>query len=212
MKLRATVLLVLIALAASLPACSRQKPDEMSFFVTSRPAGEGGNIGGLAGADAHCQRLAEAAGSKGRTWRAYLSAAPEGGQPAIHARDRIGRGPWFNSRGVQVAASVEDLHGPANNIGLKTVLPESGERIRFPHDILTGSNPDGTLADGDMTCRNWTSTTAYAMLGHSDLQGFRGRANSWNSAHQSEGCTSGAFRDTGGNGLFYCFATEGSEQ
>jgi hypothetical protein len=200
-----------IALALALghlAACNRQQPDKMSFFVTSKPAGEGGNIGGLAGADAHCQRLAEFAGSTGKTWRAYLSAPASGGTPAVHARDRIGRGPWFNSRGVQIAANLEELHGPTNAVGAMTVLPESGERARFPHDILTGSNPDGTLAEGDMTCRSWSSTTGYAMLGHSDRQGGRGNANSWNSAHQSEGCTTAKFRDTGGNGLFYCFAID----
>jgi hypothetical protein len=195
-----------LALAAA-AACDRHEPDKMSFFVASVPVGEGGNLGGLAGADAHCQRLADAAGSKGRQWRAYLSAAAERGQLAVHARDRIGTGPWFNSRGIQVAANVEELHAENNSVGTMTVLPETGERTRFPHDILTGSNPDGTLAEGDMTCRNWTSTTGYAMFGHSDRQGSRGNAHSWNSAHQSEGCTTAAFRETGGSGLFYCFAT-----
>jgi hypothetical protein len=178
----------------------------MSFFVTSVPAGDGGNIGGLAGADAHCQKLAELAGSKGRQWRAYLSAAPEGGRPAVHARDRIGKGPWVNLRGVQIAVNVEELHGPNNQIGFQTAVTEKGERGRFPHDILTGSNADGTLADGDMTCRNWSSTSGYAMLGHSDRQGGRGAATSWNAAHQSDGCTTAAFKETGGNGHFYCFA------
>jgi hypothetical protein len=203
MKLRLLALVALVVMSA----CNRQDPEKMSFFLTSRPVGEGGNLGGLAGADAHCKALAEAAGSHGKTWRAYLSTAAEGGQPPLHARDRIGNGPWFNSRGVEVAASLEQLH-TKNNIGLRTALIENGDNTRLPHDILTGSNPDGTLADGDMTCRNWKSTTGYAMLGHSDLQGGRGRANSWNSAHQSEGCTTSAFRGTGGNGLFYCFAID----
>ena len=193
---------------ASVAGCSRHTPDKMSFFVTSVATGTGGNLGGLSGADAHCQRLADSAGSKGRQWRAYLSAAAEGAQPAINARDRIGKGPWFNSRGVQIAASLEDLHGSNTGVGTATVLPETGKRGPFPHDILTGSNPDGTLADGDMTCRNWTSTTGYAMFGHSDRQGGRGNAHSWNSAHQSEGCTTAAFRETGGSGLFYCFAID----
>jgi hypothetical protein len=204
MKLQA---IALVALSVGLSGCNRQDPVKMSFFLTSRPMGQGGNLGGLAGADGHCQRLAEAAGSKGKTWRAYLSTGPDGGQPPIHARDRIGKGPWFNSRGVEIAANLEQLH-TKNNVGLRTALIESGDNTRLPHDILTGSNPDGTLADGDMTCRNWTSTTGYAMLGHSDLQGGRGRANSWNSAHQSEGCTTAAFNGTGGNGLFYCFAID----
>ena len=196
-----------VFLSVTLVACNRHKPDAMSFFVTSRPAGTGGAIGGLAGADAHCQRLAEAAGSRGRTWRAYLSAAAEAGSPAVNARDRIGRGPWFNARGIQIAASLEDLHGPNNHIGRNTALPESGERANFPHDMMTGSNADGTLASGDATCHNWTSTQGQTIFGHSDLQGGIGRnSNSWNSAHPSEGCTAEAFRSTGGNGLFYCFA------
>ena len=205
MSMPTRALFITLALAI-LPGCSRSQPEKMSFFVTSVPAGDGGSIGGLAGADAHCQRLAEAAGSTGKTWRAYLSAAPEGAQPAIHARDRIGKGPWFNSRGEQIAANLEELHGAAPGVGRRTVLPESGERVQFAHDVLTGSNPDGTLATGDMTCRNWTSTTGYAMFGHSDRQGGRGNAQSWNSAHQSEGCTSAAFAGTGGSGRFYCFA------
>ena len=198
----------LVLMLAISGACNRQQPDKMSFFVTSVPAAPDGTIGGLTGADAHCQRLAESAGSTGRTWRAYLSAAAEGGSPAVNARDRIGKGPWFNSRGVQIASSLDDLHGAGNQIGLRTAIFENGERVPFPHDILTGSNPDGTLAEGDMTCRNWASRDGYAMLGHSDRVGTRGNANSWNSAHQSEGCTTRAFRETGGNGLFYCFAID----
>jgi hypothetical protein len=200
--------LTITLILATLAGCDRSQPDKMTFFVSSVPAGTGGNIGGLVGADAHCQRLADSAGSKGKTWRAYLSAAAEGAQPAINARDRIGNGPWFNLRGVQVAANLEDLHGPNNQIGFQTALTEKGDRGRFPHDMLTGSNADGTLADGDATCRNWTSTTGYVVLGHSDRQGGRGDASSWNSAHLSEGCTAQAFRETGGNGLFYCFATQ----
>lgn len=201
---------ILLGCVASLfaTACDRSAPDKMSFFVTSSPLPNGGDLGGLAGADGHCQRLAEAAGSKGRTWRAYLSTSAEGGRDAVHARNRVGRGPWFNSRGVEIAANLEDLHGPNVGIRLQTALPESGERLRYPHDILTGSNPDGTLAAGDMTCRNWTSTTGYAMFGHSDRQGGRGRGDSWNSAHQSEGCTAGAFAETAGSARFYCFAID----
>jgi hypothetical protein len=198
----------LALLMVTVTGCSRQQPDKMSFFVASAATGDGGSLGGLAGADAHCQRLAERAGSTGKTWRAYLSVPASGGSPAIHARDRIGPGPWFNARGVQIAANLEDLHGDNNAIGARTALPEHGERVLFPHDILTGSNPDGTLAEGDMTCRGWTSTAGYAMFGHSDRQGGRGNAHSWNSAHQSEGCTTAAFRETGGSGLFYCFAID----
>jgi hypothetical protein len=166
---------VAIVASMALSGCSRHKPDAMSFFVTSVPTGAGGSIGGLAGADAHCQRLADAAGSPRKSWRAYLSAPATSSAPAVHARDRIGKGPWFNSRGVQIAANLDDLHGPNNAVGAVTVLPETGERLRFPHDILTGSNPDGTLAEGDMTCRSWTTA---------------------------------AFNETGGSGLFYCFAVE----
>jgi hypothetical protein len=194
---------------AAIAGCERQKPDLMTFFVTSVPAGDGGNIGGLAGADAHCQKLADAAGSKGRKWYAYLSAAAERGQPAIHARDRIGKGPWHNSRGVQVAASLEELHGPANQIGRNTALVETAERADFPHDMLTGSNADGTLASGDATCRNWRSTEGQTILGHSDRAGGRGRdSTSWNSAHPSEGCKLAALNATGGSGLYYCFALQ----
>jgi hypothetical protein len=195
-----------VVVSLALCGCSRHTPDKMSFFVTSVAAGQGGSIGGLAGADAHCQRLAEAAGSNGRQWHAYLSAAAEGGQPPVHARDRIGTGPWFNSRGVQIAANLDELHGPNNQIGRRTALAENGERNLFPHDMLTGSKADGMLFPGDATCRNWTSTSGYTMLGHSDKQGVMGNADSWNSAHQSEGCTLAALRATGGSGLFYCFA------
>lgn len=195
-----------VALAAA--ACDRSRPDQMTFFVTSVPAGPGGAIGGVAGADAHCQRLAEAVGSRGRTWRAYLSAPASDTTPAVHARDRIGRGPWVNLRGVEVASSVGDLHGPNTRMGRQAAITETDKIGLFPHDILTGSNPDGTLASGDMTCRGWKSTVGYAMFGHSDRQGGRPNANSWNSAHQSDGCTAEAFRSTGGNGLFYCFAVD----
>jgi hypothetical protein len=194
---------------ATVAGCERRQPDVMTFFVTSVPAGDGGSIGGLAGADAHCQKLAEAAGSKGRQWRAYLSAAAEGGQPAINARDRIGKGPWHNSRGVQVAASLDELHGAASQIGRTTALVETAKRANFPHDMLTGSNADGTLASGDATCRNWRSTEGQTILGHSDRAGGRGRDSaSWNSAHPSEGCTLAALKSTGGSGLYYCFAVQ----
>lgn len=201
-------LIAILAFALAV-ACDRHAPDQMSFFVTSVAAGNGGSIGGLAGADAHCQHLAEAAGSRGRHWRAYLSATGSDGQPAVNARDRIGTGPWFNSRGVQIASSLEDLHGPNNNINRTTAFIESGERVNFPHDMLTGSNPDGTLASGDATCRNWTSTEGQTILGHSDKQGAIGRnSNSWNSAHPSEGCSIAALGATGSGGLFYCFAID----
>jgi hypothetical protein len=209
MSMPTRALTVTLALA-SLAGCDRSQVGNMSFFVTSVPAGTGGTIGGLAGADAHCQRLAEAAGSTGKTWRAYLSAPAGDATPAVHARDRIGRGPWFNSRGDQIATSLEDLHGPGNQIGRNTALVETGASTRFlPHDMLTGSNKDGTLAAGDSTCRGWKSTVGFAVLGHSDKVGSIGPdSNSWNSAHLSAGCTAEAFRSTGGNGRFYCFAVQ----
>lgn len=195
-------------LAAILAGCnSRQK---MTFFVTSIPAGDGGNIGGLAGADAHCQRLATAAGSI-KHWRAYLSTTADAQHGAVNARDRIGRGPWFNAKGMQIASSVEDLHGPGNRLGGRTSLDEYGNFVLAGvHDILTGSNADGTVATGDATCRNWTSTAGHAMVGHSNKVGSIGgdRARSWNSAHLSDGCSMPALRKLGSGALFYCFVAE----
>ena len=200
------VLAVVLVAAA---ACSSPRADEkMSFFVTSTQAGDGGAIGGLAGADAHCQSLAEAVGSRKRTWRAYLSAAGEPGRPPVHARDRIGSGPWFNAKGVQVAANIDELHR-SNALGDKTSRDELGESPGYWHDMLTGSNPDGTLASGDATCVNWTSTRGHAMVGHSDKGGQHGgaRATSWNSAHPS-GCTMTALMSMGGKARYYCFAVD----
>jgi hypothetical protein len=197
-----------VALAAVSAACN--STDRMSFFVTSVSAGDGGNIRGLAGADAHCQRLATAAGST-KQWRAYLSTAAEAGHPAVNARDRIGRGPWFNAQGVQVAASLDDLHGPGNKLGGRTSLDERGHFVLANvHDILTGSNPDGTVAAGDATCRNWTSTDGRAMVGHSNKVGSIGgdRARSWNAAHLSDGCSVPALQKLGSGGLLYCFAVD----
>jgi hypothetical protein len=180
----------------------------MSFFVTSAGSGDGGNLGGLEGADAICEARAEAAGAGDRTWRAYLSTQ---GPNAVNARDRIGAGPWFNARGAQVAANVEALHTIDNRLGFVNSLDERGRFIPgsgyFPnrHDIMTGSKPDGTAyaaADGDMTCNNYTSnaeTGNKVRLGHHDF------AN-WNSTHDSRGCSQAALIATGGDGLFYCFA------
>jgi hypothetical protein len=189
---------------------------KMSFFITSAGPGNGADLGGLAGADAHCQALASAAGAGDKTWHAYLSAAPEGGRPAVNARDRIGPGPWFNYAGVQVAASVADLHSENNKLGKENSLSEKGEVINGRgddpnmHDILTGSNLDGTLAsgDGDRTCSNWTSSAGdgSARVGHHDRQGGGDNPNSWNNAHASRGCGQSDLQGTGGNGLFYCFA------
>ena len=180
----------------------------MTFFVTSVPAGNGGNLGGIAGADVHCQELAQTVGAQNRQWRAYLSVAAQDGTPAINARDRIGNGPWFNARGVLVAKSVEDLHGSGNNLGEATALTEQGTQVGYWHDMLTGSNADGTAASGDVTCRNWTSTQGRAIVGHSNKSGSccGERETSWNSAHAVDGCTTGAFEQMGGRALYYCFA------
>jgi hypothetical protein len=211
----AATLAVVLLPAAQVPAHAQQAA--MTFFVTSEGPGKGGDLGGLAGADAHCQRLAAAAGAGGRTWRAYLSTQGAG---AVNARERIGAGPWTNAKGVVIAKSVDELHGE-NNLTKETALTEKGEVVKGRgdqpnmHDILTGSGPDGrTIAgDADMTCRNWTSSTAgAAMVGHSDRTGLNDSppAKSWNASHPSRGpdggCSQADLRTTGGAGLFYCFA------
>jgi hypothetical protein len=181
----------------------------MSFFITSTGRGFGGNLGGLAGADAICQQRAAAVGRGARVWRAYLSAPPSAGSPAVHARDRIGRGPWVNAQGIQIAASVDALHGQNVNLTAETALTEAGSHVApGRHDILTGSNPDGTLAAGDATCRGWTSHgEGRAMVGHHNRSGG-GRGDSWNSAHSSRGCSQAALRASLGDGLLYCFAAD----
>lgn len=189
----------------------------MSFFVTSAGPGKGADLGGLAGADAHCQKLAAAAGAGGKTWKAYLSTQGAG---AVNARDRIGKGPWMNAKGEVIAKDVAELHG-TNKLTKQTALSEKGDVINGRgdtpnrHDILTGSQPDGTAfpPDKDMTCGNWTSSTqGAAMVGHHDRQGLNTEppALSWNSSHPSRGpgggCAQTDLRGTGGDGLFYCFA------
>jgi hypothetical protein len=184
----------------------------MSFFITSTGRGFGANLGGLPGADAHCQRLARAAGVGAKTWRAYLSAPATSSRPAVHARDRIGKGPWVNALGVEIAASVSDLHRDDSAIDRDTALSEKGVRVGSErHDILTGSNPDGTLVAGpdDATCAGWTSHDAgRAMLGHHNRSGGGIRGTSWNSAHLSRGCSQRALRASNGDGLLYCFAAD----
>jgi hypothetical protein len=203
------------ALGAGAPQA--QEAGEMSFFVTSTGPGKGADLGGLAGADAHCQSLAAAVGAGNRTWRAYLSASASGGAAAVNARDRIGRGPWRNMDGAIIARDVDELHG-SNNLTKQTALSEKGEPINGRgdspnmHDILTGTQPDGRAYDGDkdMTCGNWTSSTeGTAQVGHHDRIGLRDddASRSWNSSHPSRNCTQDGLRATGGNGLFYCFAT-----
>ena len=192
-----------------------QNKTPLGFFITSVGSGNGANLGGLAGADAHCQKLAAAGGAGDRTWRAYLSAV-EGGKP-VNARDRIGSGPWYNAKGVLIASNVQELHSEAAKTGKENSLTEKGEQVPGrgdkpnQHDILTGSQMDGTaFTDGeDHTCNNWTSSdTGSAQVGHHDRQGGGANPTSWNSAHASKGCSQQALIGTGGNGLFYCFATK----
>jgi hypothetical protein len=185
----------------------------MTFFITSIGRGFGGNLGGLAGADNHCQRLAESVGGGNHTWRAYLSAPATATHRVVDARDRIGNGPWVNARGVRIAANVKELHSDDNALGRETSLTEKGNAVApGRHDILTGSNTDGTLAIGpaDTTCAGWTSHDAAgrAMLGHHNRSGGGQRPNSWNSAHLSRGCSQSALRASMGDGLFYCFAAD----
>ena len=195
-----------------------QSQQQMSFFITSVGPGKGADLGGLEGADRHCQQLAQAVGAGARVWHAYLST--QGANP-VNAKDRIGRGPWMNAKGVVIAKDVAELHG-ANNLTKQTALTEKGEvnngRGDTPnrHDILTGTQADGTAFTGtdDRTCKNWTSSTqGAAMLGHSDRMGLRDddASRSWNSSHPSSGpdggCSQADLRSTGGDGLLYCFAT-----
>jgi hypothetical protein len=204
---------------AGQPGRGGAPPQPMSFFITSVGKGDGANLGGIEGADAHCQSLAKAAGRGEATWRAYLSTQ---GPKAVNARDRIGKGPWFNGRGQRVAQDVAELHGDTieqarigNALGKQLSLSEKSTPINGvgdkpnEHDILTGSQPDGRAYTdaADHTCSNWTSNaaTGSAQLGHSDKQG--GGNGSWNSAHGSKGCGQENLVATGGAGLFYCFAT-----
>ncbi|MEO8924310.1 MAG: hypothetical protein ABI330_16015 [Caldimonas sp.] len=211
-------ILTVAAAAGILAACGSMtaKPD-MTFFVSSTNGGKGADLGGLAGADRLCTSLASAAGSTGHTWHAYLSTVPVPGAPGVNARDRIGTGPWRNAKGVVVAQTVTELHG-VNNLNKQTALTEKGEVVNGRgdtpnmHDILTGSQPDGTAIIGnvDSTCHNWTSgSEGAAMLGHSDRTGLDDSvpAKSWNSSHQSRGCGIEALKATGGDARLYCFAT-----
>ena len=215
-RIAAPVVACLAVLSVAAPAQAQQTT--MSFFVTSVGSGKGADLGGIAGADAHCQNLAKAAGAGAKTWHAYLSTQGAG---AVNARDRIGRGPWTNAKGIVVAKDVAELHG-TNNLTKQTALTEKGDvnngRGDTPnkHDILTGSQPDGTAFSGDkdMTCKNYTSSTqGSVMLGHADRIGLTDDAvaKSWNSSHPSRGaeggCSQADLKSTGGDGLLYCFAT-----
>ncbi|MFL6633873.1 MAG: lectin [Massilia sp.] len=212
---------VLPASAQQSTARSTDPAKPLGFFVTSEGVGKGGNLGGLAGADAQCQKLAATVGAGNRTWHAYLSTQPSEGQPAVNARDRIGQGPWYNTRGAVVARDVAHLHGDTldaarlgNNLTRATVFTEKNEPVKGfgdrpnEHDIITGSAPDGrAFADAaDHTCRNYTSSApdASTQLGHFDRTG--GGNTSWNSAHASRGCGQENLVSTGGAGLLYCFA------
>ncbi len=210
-----------LATAALLSACAGMPGDKsgMGFFVTSTNPGQGGNLGGLEGADRHCQTLAAAAGAGHRTWRAYLSTQPVAGRPGVNARDRIGQGPWRNAKGVVVADNVEQLHSAANRIDKQTALTETGAMVPGrgdtpnQHDILTGSQPSGVFIAGDVnsTCANWQQGEGgAAMVGHHDRVGLddSAPAKSWNSSHQSRGCSLDQLRMSGGAGRFYCFAAD----
>jgi hypothetical protein len=206
----AAAALALAMLAA--PAIAQQS--SMTFFVTSANPGKGANLGGLEGADRYCQQLAAAVGAGAKTWRAYLSTQGPG---AVNAKDRIGKGPWQNAKGVVVAKDVADLHGASNNLNKQTALTEKGESVKGrgdqpnEHDILTGTQPDGTAfpAGEDKTCGNWTKgAEGTAVVGHHDRTGLDTSppALSWNSSHTTRGCSMDLLRPTGGAGYFYCFA------
>jgi hypothetical protein len=212
--------LSMLALAALLPLGSsssiKAQPSEMTFFVTSVGLGDGANLGGLAGADQHCQNLATAAGAGNRRWRAYLSAVGAGSAVCVNARDRIGNGPWLNAKAVIIAENVDQLHGD-NNVNKETALTENGAIVNGRgdqpnmHDMLTGSTMDGRCfpPGTDTTCGNWTKNGAgAAQLGHHDRSGLDDsvQAKSWNSSHPSRGCSPENLRSSGGAGLFYCFA------
>jgi hypothetical protein len=217
----------LISAGMTLPAHAQDKPKakavqkgggDMTFFVTSTGKGQGADLGGLDGADAHCNALAKAAGSKRTNWKAYLSTTAPGGDPGVNARDRIGKGPWRNAKGVVVANNVAQLHSAKNNLNKNTALTEKGATVQGSgekpnqHDILTGSDSAGmySTAGGDTNCGNWTKNgEGSAIVGHHDRQGLKKDSwhmKSWNSAHGSRGCSQENLVSTGGAGLFYCFA------
>ena len=213
-----TLLAVCAAVAVSTPGAAAG-PEGMTFFVTSTGKGNGADLGGLDGADAHCRALAKAAGSPHENWRAYLSTTAPGGDAGVNARDRIGKGPWQNAKGVVVAKSVDELHSDGNNVTKQTALTEKGDPISGrgdavnTHDMLTGSDPAGyySTAGGDTTCGNWTkSGDGSAIVGHHDRVGLKDsrHMNSWNSSHGTVGCSQEALTKTGGAGLLYCFVAD----
>jgi hypothetical protein len=217
-SIRKGIVATIILSALGAVAVVQAQSSNMSFFVTSVGSGKGADFGGLEGADKHCQSLAAAAGAGGKKWRAYLSNSASGSSPAVNAKDRIGKGPWQNAKGVVVAKDVAELHG-GNNLTKQTALTEKGEVVNGrgdtpnKHDILTGAQPDGTAFAGaeDKTCGNWTkSGEGSAIVGHSDRTGLDTSppALSWNSSHATRGCSDDALKSTGGAGLLYCFVAE----
>jgi hypothetical protein len=215
LRLKPIVAALGIATVGMYVAVAQNPAGNMSFFVTSANPGTGGNLGGLAGADAHCEALAATVGAGGKTWRAYLSTS------SVNAKDRIGSGPWYNAAGVMIAATVADLHSDNNRITAQTAINEHGKAPNYlggdppaplaqplQHDLLTGTNADGTAAA--QTCNNWIdgSANSQAMLGHADRLGRNPGVNSWNAIHPSQGCSMETLVPTGGAGMFYCFATD----
>ena len=215
-KLGFSLLAALAVAGLGFTAAGQAQQASMTFFLTSVGKGNGADLGGLAGADAHCLALAQAAGSTQANWRAYLSTTAPGGDAGVNARERIGKGPWQNAKGVVVAKSVDDLHSETNNVTKQTALSEKGEVISGrgdpvnAHDILTGSDPAGlySTAGGDTTCGNWTkSGDGSAIVGHHDRVGLKDTRHmkSWNSSHGSRGCSQDQLKASGGAGLFFCF-------
>ncbi|MDT8428351.1 MAG: hypothetical protein RQ757_06255 [Pseudomonadales bacterium] len=211
-----TAVLLAVSTASLIFQTADSQENQLSFFITSRGPGDGANLSGLAGADAHCAVLAEAAGAGNRTWRAYLSTQAQGTQAAVNARDRIGSGPWYNANGVMVARNVADLHSDNNLLNKENSVTETGAIVNGrgdspnQHDILTGSQTDGTAFtdDADHTCNNWSSNNeGSAQVGHHDRSGGGQNPTSWNSAHGSRGCSQDNLIATGGNGYYYCFAS-----
>jgi hypothetical protein len=214
----AAVVISAVTFVAGSHMAQAQTDSRMSFFITSAGPGNGADLGGLAGADAYCLRLADDVGAGDRIWAAYLSATPAAGSPAVNARDRIGAGPWYNAKGVMVARNVADLHSNNNKLSKENSLDEKGALVNGRgdspnrHDIMTGSQLDGTAfsSNTDTTCDNWTSSAqGSVMVGHHDRTGGGANPTSWNSAHGSRGCSQAGLRSTGGNALFYCFVVSG---
>jgi hypothetical protein len=217
LRMAASIALLAVALGGCETVERRYEQFTMTFFITSTGTGKGADLGGLDGADQHCQALASKAGAGHRTWRAYLSNTLSPGSPTVHARDRIGKGPWQNAKGAVIANNLSELHGK-NNLSKQTALNEMGQMVNGrgdtpnEHDILTGSRPDGTAMAGDpgrTTCGNWTlSGAGAAIVGHHDRLGLRDdeASRSWNSSHPSRGCSLDNLRASGGAGLIYCFA------